>query len=126
VAHWLQHTSRDGDMQLHIHSQIAKVARTTIDGKWRAPDSLGYNEHIGAVAAMVSQHLEEALTRWPSSATPRPCPAWTARNGAAGTRPIRTEWLFSGYRRPAVASPGHPQFLECAESTKRRYYRLIS
>jgi hypothetical protein len=27
-----------------------------------APDSLGYNEHIGAVAAIVSQRLEEALT----------------------------------------------------------------
>jgi AAA domain/TrwC relaxase len=49
-------------MQLHVHSQIAHVARTTADGKWRAPDSLGYNEHIGAVAAIVSQHLEEALT----------------------------------------------------------------
>jgi conjugative relaxase-like TrwC/TraI family protein len=63
VAHWLQHTSRDGDMQLHVHSQIAHTARTSTDGKWRAPDSLGYNEHIGAVAAIVSQHLEEALTR---------------------------------------------------------------
>jgi hypothetical protein len=63
VAHWLQHTSRDGDMQLHVHSQIAHVVRTVTDGKWRAPDSLGYNEHIGAVAAIVSQHLEEALTR---------------------------------------------------------------
>jgi hypothetical protein len=62
VAHWLQHTSRDGDMQLHVHSQIAHVARTVKDGKWRAPDSLGYNEHVGAVAAIVSQHLEEALT----------------------------------------------------------------
>ena len=28
VAHWLQHTSRDGDMQLHVHSQIAHIART--------------------------------------------------------------------------------------------------
>ena len=28
VAHWLQHTSRDGDMQLHVHSQIAHVAKT--------------------------------------------------------------------------------------------------
>jgi len=56
------HTNRDGDMQLHVHSQIAHTARTTTDGKWRAPDSLGYNEHIGAVAAIVSQHLEEALT----------------------------------------------------------------
>ena len=63
VAHWLQHTSRDGDMQLHVHSQIAHVAKTGIDGKWRAPDSLGYNEHIGAIAAIVSQHLEEALTK---------------------------------------------------------------
>ena len=62
MAHWLQHTSRDGDMQLHVHSQIAHVAKTATDGKWRAPDSLGYNEHIGAVAAIVSQHLEEALT----------------------------------------------------------------
>jgi conjugative relaxase-like TrwC/TraI family protein len=62
VAYWLQHTSRDGDMQLHVHSQIAHAAKTVTDGKWRAPDSLGYNEHIGAVAAIVSQHLEEALT----------------------------------------------------------------
>src|SRR5690242_18970192 len=63
VAHWLQHTSRDGDMQLHVHSQIAHTARTSTDGKWRAPDALGYNEHVGAIAAIVSQHLEEALTQ---------------------------------------------------------------
>ena len=62
VAHWLQHTSRDGDMQLHVHSQVAHVARTGKDGKWRAPDSLGYGEHVGAVAAITAQHLEEALT----------------------------------------------------------------
>ena len=77
VAHWLQHTSRDGDMQLHVHSQIAHVAKTATDGKWRAPDSLGYNEHIGAVAAMVSQHLEEALTG-------RFGLEWTARDDGHG------------------------------------------
>ena len=77
VAHWLQHTSRDGDMQLHVHSQIAHVARTAMDGKWRAPDSLGYNEHIGAVAAIVSQHLEEALTT-------RFGLEWTARDDGHG------------------------------------------
>jgi conjugative relaxase-like TrwC/TraI family protein len=77
VAHWLQHTSRDGDMQLHVHSQIAHVARTVIDGKWRAPDSLGYNEHVGVVAAIVSQHLEEALTR-------RFGLAWEARDDGHG------------------------------------------
>jgi hypothetical protein len=77
VAHWLQHTSRDGDMQLHVHSQIAHVARTVTDGKWRAPDSLGYNEHVGAVAAIVSQHLEEALTA-------RFGLDWTARDDGHG------------------------------------------
>src|SRR5271165_4110400 len=77
VAHWLQHTSRDGDMQLHVHSQIAHVAKTLTDGKWRAPDSLGYNEHIGAVAAIVSQHLEEALTA-------RFGLEWTARDDGHG------------------------------------------
>jgi hypothetical protein len=77
VAHWLQHTSRDGDMQLHVHSQIAHTAKTGTDGKWRAPDSLGYNEHIGAVAALVSQHLEEALTA-------RFGLEWTARDDGHG------------------------------------------
>jgi conjugative relaxase-like TrwC/TraI family protein len=77
VAHWLQHTSRDGDMQLHVHSQIAHVAKTATDGKWRAPDSFGYNEHVGAVAAIVSQHLEEALTA-------RFGLEWTARDDGHG------------------------------------------
>jgi conjugative relaxase-like TrwC/TraI family protein len=77
VAHWLQHTSRDGDMQLHVHSQIAHTARTITDGKWRAPDSLGYNEYVGAVAAIVAQHLEEALTA-------RFGLEWTARDDGHG------------------------------------------
>jgi len=77
VAHWLQHTSRDGDMQLHVHSQIAHIARTETDGKWRAPNSLGYNECVGAVAAIVAQHLEEAQTR-------RFGLLWLARGGLAG------------------------------------------
>ncbi len=77
VAQWLQHTSRDGDMQLHVHSQIAHIAKTASDGKWRAPDSLGYNEHVGAVAALVSQHLEEALTA-------RFGLEWTARDDGHG------------------------------------------
>jgi TrwC relaxase len=75
VAHWLQHTSRDGDMQLHVHSQIARTGK---DGKWRAPDSLGYGEHVGAVAAITAQHLEDALTAsrasqhdWSSERRPR-------------------------------------------------------
>jgi hypothetical protein len=67
----------NGVTQLHIHSQIAHVTRTSTDGKWRAPDSLGYNEHIGAVAATVSRHLEEALTQ-------RFGLEWTARDDGHG------------------------------------------
>jgi len=100
VAHWLQHTSRDGDMQLHVHSQIAHTAKTVTDGKWRAPDSLGYNEHIGAVAAIVSQHLEETLTR-------RFGVAWEARDDGHGfeIKGISGEMmrLFSSRRQSITA-----------------------
>jgi conjugative relaxase-like TrwC/TraI family protein len=100
VAHWLQHTSRDGDMQLHVHSQIAHVARTVTDGKWRAPDSLGYNEHVGAVGAMVAQHLEEALTR-------RFGVEWVARDDGHGFEikgiPGEMMRLFSSRRESITA-----------------------
>ena len=100
VAHWLQHTSRDGDMQLHIHSQIAHVARTGKDGKWRAPDSLGYGEHAGAVAAVTARHLEEALTA-------RFGLQWTAREDGNGFEiaGISQEMmdLFSSRRRAITA-----------------------
>jgi hypothetical protein len=43
----------------------------------RAPDSLGYNEHISAVAAITAQHLEETLTR-------RFCVEWVARDDGHG------------------------------------------
>jgi conjugative relaxase-like TrwC/TraI family protein len=77
VAHWLQHTSRDGDMQLHVHSQIAHVCRTAWDGKWRAPDSLGYHDHVAATGSLIAQHLEEAMTR-------RFGVAWTPRADGRG------------------------------------------
>jgi hypothetical protein len=72
---WL--SSRCTCLRLHVHSQIAHVARTATDGKCRSPDSLGYNEYIGAVAAIVSQHLEETLTR-------RFSLEWTARDDGHG------------------------------------------
>ena len=62
VASWYQHTSRDGDMQLHTHNQIAHVAFTRHDGKWRAPDSTAYYEHARAAGQVASVHAEAALT----------------------------------------------------------------
>jgi conjugative relaxase-like TrwC/TraI family protein len=63
VASWFQHTSRDGDMQLHHHNQIAHTAFTRHDGKWRAPDSTAYYEHARAAGQIASVHAEAALTR---------------------------------------------------------------
>jgi conjugative relaxase-like TrwC/TraI family protein len=63
VASWYQHTSRDGDMQLHTHNQIAHVAITRHDGKGRAPDSTAYYEQARAAGQIASVHAEVALTR---------------------------------------------------------------
>jgi hypothetical protein len=63
VASWFQHTSRDGDMQLHTHNQIAHVAFTRDDGKGRAPDSTAYYEHVRAAGQVASVHAEAALMR---------------------------------------------------------------
>ena len=118
VAHWLQHTSRDGDMQLHVHSQIAHVARTVTDGKWRAPDSLGYNEHVGAVGAITAQHLEEALTR-------RFGLEWVARDDGHGfeVKGISGEMmrLFSSRRESITAD-----LRERAARFEQRYGRAPS
>jgi conjugative relaxase-like TrwC/TraI family protein len=60
---WLQHTSRDGDPQFHVHTTIAHVAETLADGKFRAPDNRAYGEYAGAFASYVALHFESALTR---------------------------------------------------------------
>jgi TrwC relaxase/AAA domain len=74
MEQFLQHTSRSDDVHLHVHNLIATIAKTIMDGKWRTPDSYGYNEVFPAVSAIVSLHLESALrrrfgVRW----TPRGC-----------------------------------------------------
>jgi AAA domain/TrwC relaxase len=77
VASWYQHTSRDGDMQLHHHNQIAHIAFTRDDGKWRAPDSTAYYEHARAAGQIASVHAEAALTR-------RFGMSWVARRDGMG------------------------------------------
>jgi hypothetical protein len=77
VATFLQHTSRAGDPQLHRHQVILHAARTRDDGKWRAPDSAGYHEHVRAAAAVTSVHFESELAR-------RFALKWTARKDGNG------------------------------------------
>ena len=63
VTSWLQGTSRDGDPQDHIHNQIARITRTTRDGKWRAHDTASLRAVLGALQAIAATTVECELTR---------------------------------------------------------------
>ena len=62
VTSWLQGTSRDGDPQDHIHNQIARITRTTCDGKWRALDTASLSAVLGALQAIAATAVECELT----------------------------------------------------------------
>ena len=62
VTSWLQGTSRDGDPQDHIHNQIARITRTTSDGKWRALDTASLRAVLGALQAIAATAVECELT----------------------------------------------------------------
>lgn len=63
VSSWLQGTSRDGDPQLHVHNQVARMARTDADGRWRAADTMSIRAQLPAVNAIVTAHAEAGLAR---------------------------------------------------------------
>ncbi len=83
VAHWLQHTSRDGDMQLHVHSQIAHTARTS---------------HRREVAGPGLARLQRAHRRGRRDRLPAP--------GRGPHRPVRPGMDRAG-RRPRLRDQGH-------------------
>ena len=74
VAHWLQHTSRDGDMQLHVHSQIAHTARTSDRREMARP---------GLAAATTSTSARSP--RSSPSTSRRPSPPGSAWSGPPAT-----------------------------------------
>ncbi len=63
ITSWLQGTSRDGDPQDHIHNQIARITRTTSDGKWRALDTASLRAVLGALQGIAATVVECELTR---------------------------------------------------------------
>ena len=73
VAHWLQHTSRDGDMQLHVHSQIAHVAKTV-------PTGNGGPRTPWATTSTSARSPRSSPSTWK-----RPSPPGSAWNGPRGT-----------------------------------------
>jgi hypothetical protein len=72
VAHWLQHTSRDGDMQLHVHSQIATPQRP-------APTGNGGPRTPWATTSTSAPSLRSSPSAWR-----KPSPPGSAWNGPRG------------------------------------------
>ena len=63
VGSFAQHTSRDGDPQLHIHNLILNRVLRERDGAYRTLDSQALHEHRGAAAAIATVVMESALSR---------------------------------------------------------------
>ena len=63
VGSFAQHTSRDGDPQLHIHNLILNRVMRESDGAYRTLDSRALHEHRGAAAAIATLVMESALSR---------------------------------------------------------------
>ena len=63
IASFRQHTSRDGDPQLHVHNLILHKVRRESDGQWRALDSMSLYRHRPAASAIAALVMENALTR---------------------------------------------------------------
>ncbi|GAA3224944.1 MobF family relaxase [Nonomuraea helvata] len=62
IASFDQHTSRNGDPQLHIHNAILNRVECP-DGEWRTIDSRGMRKARPAAAAIAERVMEEQLTR---------------------------------------------------------------
>jgi conjugative relaxase-like TrwC/TraI family protein len=63
VGSFAQHTSRDGDPQLHIHNLILNRVMRERDGAWRTLDSRALHEYRGAASAIASLVMESELSR---------------------------------------------------------------
>jgi conjugative relaxase-like TrwC/TraI family protein len=63
VAIFPQHTSRNGDPQLHVHVLWLNKVKTVRDGQWRSIDSRGLYREKGAGSALAAFALETGLTR---------------------------------------------------------------
>jgi hypothetical protein len=63
VASFRQHTSRNGDPQLHVHNTILNCVQRERDGAWRTLDGAALYRERGAAAAVAALVMENALAR---------------------------------------------------------------
>lgn len=62
VASFFQHTSRDGDPQLHLHQAVLN-RQLCADGQWRSLDSQAVHKVRPYLAAVAERTMEERLSR---------------------------------------------------------------
>ena len=62
ITSFLQHDSRDGDPQLHIHNPVLNLSES-VDGRWRTLDSRAIHRHRRAAGALAERVTEEHLSR---------------------------------------------------------------
>ena len=62
VASFLQHTSRDGDPQLHVHNAILNRVEC-VDGTWRTIDSRAVHRQRAAASAVGGRVMDEMISR---------------------------------------------------------------
>ena len=73
IASFRQHTSRDGDPQLHVHNLILHKVLRESDGEWRALDSMSLYRHrpgASAIAALGDRERPDPKVRRPVGAAP--------------------------------------------------------
>jgi len=63
VASFFQHTSRDGDPQLHAHNAILNRAQCDDDQVWRTIDSRGLHRARAAASAIGGRVMDERIAR---------------------------------------------------------------
>ena len=106
IASFRQHTSRDGDPQLHVHNLILHKVRRESDGQWRALDSMSLYRHRPAASAIAALVMENALTRRVrralGTAPGRPRPGDRRREPGADGHVL----LAPRQHRPADRAPG--------------------
>ena len=106
IASFRQHTSRDGDPQLHVHNLILHKVRRESDGEWRALDSMSLYRHRPAASAIAALAAENALTRRIrrplGAARRRPRPGDRRRGPGADGHVL----LAAAEHRPAHRAPG--------------------
>ena len=98
IGSFRQHTSRDGDPQLHVHNLVLAKVVTERDGQWRKLDSKALYRFQGAAAAIAAAVMETALTRMFGV-------AWVPRRGRARAGDRRDQPGADG--RVLVPAPDH-------------------